>query len=87
MRGYSMAKKKKVYENRESKRKVTIQIRGYDSEGNYEGETPDDPTTITIKNVTEREVHDYLAQRLKEKFGEPAEEEQEKSRDRSNRRR
>jgi hypothetical protein len=70
-----MAKKKKVYENRESKRGVSIQIRGYDSEGKYEGENPDDPTTITIKNATEQEVHDFLAQKLKEKFGEPKEEE------------
>lgn len=70
-----MAKKKKVYENTSSKRRVTIQIRGYDSEGNYEGDSPDDPTTLSVKNVTEQEIHDFLVAKLKEKFGEPKEEE------------
>lgn len=70
-----MAKKKKIYENTNSKRRVTIQLRGYDSEGNYEGESADDPTTLSVKNVTEQEIHDFLVTKLKEKFGEPKEEE------------
>jgi hypothetical protein len=74
-----MAKKKKVYENTNSKRKVTIQLRGYDSEGNYEGESQDDPTTLSVKNVTEQEIHDFLVAKLKEKFGEPKEEESSRS--------
>ena len=74
-----MAKKKKVYENKESKRRVTIEIRGYDSDGNVEGDS-NEPTSLTIRNATEAEVYDFLSQKLQEKFGTPSEEEGQRSR-------
>ena len=49
-----MPKKSEVYDNPESKRVVKVQIRPYDSNGNYEA--LDDNGTLQVKNASSEEV-------------------------------
>lgn len=68
-----MAKEKakaKVFTNENSKRAVTIELRGYDFAGEYEG-TEEENSLIYIKNVTEAEVRAVIEKALEETFGKP----------------
>ncbi len=64
-----MPKKSVKFENKDSKRRVTLQFRGYDSNGKYEGVSENTPNTINIKNVTESEVFNIVENVLKKNFG------------------
>lgn len=67
-----MAKEKaKVYANENSKRAVTIELRGYNSAGQYEGGPEEETNLIYVKNVTEAEVRAVIEKALEETFGKP----------------
>lgn len=51
-----MPKKGTVFNNSDSKRRVTIQLRGYDMNGNYEEKSSDNPASIQVKNASDGEV-------------------------------
>jgi len=57
-----------IFENLDSKRRVTIQVRGYDAYGNYEGKLEQEPRTFQVKNATEKEVVDIIHDALVKKY-------------------
>ena len=63
-----MPKKSEIYENSESKQTVKIQIRPYDSNGDYES-LDGDNGTIQVKNVSAKEVMDVVRGAIEAKFG------------------
>lgn len=69
-----MAKKGIIFENIDSRRRVTIQLRGYDSNGVYEEKTNEDISSIQIKNVSELEVRKVIENALIYAFGPISEE-------------
>jgi len=64
-----MSTKKNVFANTSSKRRVTVQLRGYDHEGFYEGSKEDAPRTYQVKNATEEEVTKCITEALEKQFG------------------
>lgn len=68
-----MPKKGTIYENQNSKRRVTLQIRGYGADGTYEGKSEDEPNSIQVKNATENEVMQVIKKALEDNFGKPIE--------------
>lgn len=64
-----MSKKGIVFENTDSKRRVTIQLRRYDLDGNYEEKTDDAPLSIQVKNASNEEVSTVILDALKNAFG------------------
>lgn len=63
-----MGKKSEVYENDASKRRVTIQIRPYDSTGKYET-LEGDNATLQVKNASVEEVKKVIRGALSDNFG------------------
>lgn len=63
-----MGKKSEVYENDASKRRVTIQIRSYDSSGKYETLECEN-ATIQVKNTSLEEVKTVIDKALAREFG------------------
>lgn len=64
-----MARKGIVFENENSKRRVTVQLRAYDSTGVYVGKSLDESSSIQVKNATELEVREVIEKALEEHFG------------------
>ena len=63
-----MPKKSEIYENTDSKRTVKVQIRPYDSDGNYE--TLDDENgTLQVKNASAEEVMKVVRDAISTHFG------------------
>lgn len=62
-----MPKKSEVYDNPESKRVVKVQIRPYDSNGNYEA--LDDNGTLQVKNASAEEVMSVVREAIALHFG------------------
>ncbi len=62
-----MPKKSEVYDNPESKRVVKVQIRPYDSNGNYEA--LDDNGTLQVKNASAEEVMSVVREAIALRFG------------------
>ena len=62
-----MAKSKKsnTFDNAASKRRITVQIRGYDKDGIYEKE---ETITFQVKNATVEEVRNSINNSLKNDF-------------------
>ncbi|WP_141606997.1 hypothetical protein [Treponema saccharophilum] len=63
-----MPKKSEVYDNPESKRVVKVQIRPYDSNGNYEA-LDDDNGTLQVKNASADEVMKVVRDAISSHFG------------------
>lgn len=62
-----MPKKSEIYENTDSKRTVKVQIRPYDSNGNYEA--LDDNGTLQVKNASTEEVMSVVREAIALRFG------------------
>lgn len=63
-----MSRKSETYENADSKRSVKVQIRPYDSNGNYEtleGECG----TLQVKNASAEEVTKVVREAIASHFG------------------
>ena len=63
-----MQKKSEIYENKDSKRTVKVQIRPYDSDGNYEA-LDDENFTLQVKNASAEEVKKVIRKAVADNFG------------------
>lgn len=59
------SKKSNTFDNAASKRRITVQVRGYDKDGNYEKE---ETITFKVKNATLEEVKNSINNSLKKDF-------------------
>lgn len=62
--GGKNAKKRKGIWKWRFKKKVTVQLRVYDSSGTYEEKSEDESSSIQIKNATEEEVRAVIENAL-----------------------
>ena len=67
--GGCMSKDSLVFENKDSKRRVTIQLRMYNQDGVYEEKKTEEKLSLQVKNASESEVMQVIKNALEEKFG------------------
>jgi len=63
-----MPRKSEIYENTDSKRGVKVQIRPYDSNGNYENDEVEN-ATLQVKNASAEEVMKVVRAAISSHFG------------------
>lgn len=63
-----MPRKSEIYENTDSKRGVKVQIRPYDSNGNYENDEVEN-ATLQVKNASAEEVMKVVREAIASNFG------------------